>query len=170
MRAGFMPPEMASDPYVQDPHRVVRCAAEADVLWNQHHSGMYRSVDGGSTWNEITDVHPSTFGFSVAAHPTDPDTAWLVPAQSDEVRIPVNGELVVTRTRDGGRTFEALSDGLPAPPVYDLIYRHALDVDSSGDRLLFGSTTGSLWASDDGGDHFRTVTNHLPPVAAVRFL
>jgi hypothetical protein len=33
---------------------------------------------------------------------------------------------------------------LPQRHAYDLVYRHGLDVDSTGDRLAFGRTTGSL--------------------------
>ena len=130
---------------------------------------MFRSVDGGSTWTEILDVAPSNFGFAVAAHPTDPDTAWFVPAVSDEVRIPVDGRVVVNRTRDGGRTFEAIGDGLPSAAAYHLVYRHGLAVDDTGDHLVLGSTTGSVWASDDGGDSFRTISTDLPPIAALTF-
>jgi photosystem II stability/assembly factor-like uncharacterized protein len=32
-----------------------------------------------------------------------------------------------------------------------------------------GSTTGSLWATADGGDEWACVSNHLPPIYAVRF-
>jgi hypothetical protein len=170
MRAGFMPPEQAENPYIQDPHRVVRCAGSPDVLWCQHHSGMWRSTDNGSTWDEITGVEPSTFGFAVAAHPADPDVAWFVPAVSDEVRIPVGGRMVVTRTSDGGKSFESLSDGLPGENAYHLVYRHGLDVGARGDAVVLGSTTGSLWASGDGGDSFTTLSNHLPPIAAVKVL
>jgi len=35
--------------------------------------------------------------------------------------------------------------------AYDLVYRHGLDVDASGDRLAMGSTTGGLWLSEDQG-------------------
>lgn len=170
MRAGFMPDEMASDPHIQDPHRLARCSAEPDVVWCQHHSGIFRSTDGGSSWGEITDVAPSAFGFAVAAHPTDPQTAWFVPAVSDEVRVPVDGRMVVTRTRDGGATFEAVGAGLPEHGAWHLVYRHALDVDATGEHLALGSTTGSLWISDDGGDSFTNVTDDLPPIACVRFV
>ncbi|MDQ3739182.1 MAG: exo-alpha-sialidase [Actinomycetota bacterium] len=170
MIAGFMPPEQAEDPTIQDPHRLARCAAAPDVVWCQHHSGMYKSTDGGSSWNEIRDVAPSTFGFAVAAHPEDPETAWFVPAISDEVRVPVDGRMVVTRTRDGGRSFDAIGAGLPADDAWHLIYRHGLDVDDTGERLALGSTTGSLWVSEDGGDHFTEVSSDLPPIACVRFV
>ena len=44
-----------------------------------------------------------------------------------------------------------------------------LDIDASGERLAFGSTTGSLWATTDGGENWSTLSTHLPPVYAVRF-
>ena len=43
------------------------------------------------------------------------------------------------------------------------------DVDESGNRLVFGSTTGSLWVSEDAGDSWQTVSSNLPPIYAVRF-
>lgn len=168
--AGFMPPELADNPYIQDPHRVVRCRDHPDTMWSQLHNGIFRSTDGGANWTEIFDVAPSNFGFAVAAHPSDPDTAWFVPALSDEVRVPVDGRMVVNRTRDGGATFETIGAGLPQEHAYHLIYRHGLDVDSTGQHLVVGSTTGSLWTSDDAGDHFTTITNDLPPIACVRYV
>jgi len=168
-RAEFMPPEQAADPAVQDVHRLVQSAASADVLWAQHHNGIFRSTDGGRHWTELGDVSPSAFGFAVAVHPADPDTAWFLPAEKDQRRMAVNGRLVVNRTRDGGRGFETLSHGLPAEHAYDLVYRHGLDVDATGESLAFGSTTGSLFVSEDAGDHWQCLSAHLPPIHAVRF-
>ncbi|MCL4212234.1 MAG: hypothetical protein KJZ68_16405, partial [Phycisphaerales bacterium] len=88
----------------------------------------------------------------------------------DEKRVPVRGQVVVMRTTDGGRSFDTLRKGLPQEFAYDLVFRHALDVDESGQRLAFGSTTGSLWTSEDGGDSWQTVSTHLPPIYAVRFI
>jgi hypothetical protein len=169
MRANFLPEELAGDPETQDPHRLARSSADPDVIWCQHHCGIFRTTDNGDRWTEITHAGPSTFGFAVAAHPHDPNTAWFVPAVSDMQRVPVDGRLVVTRTRDGGASFDVLTNGLPARDAYDLIYRHGLDVDASGEQLLLGSTTGSLWYSADGGDTFVTVSANLPPVHSVRF-
>lgn len=170
MHAEYMPPDKADDPTIQDPHRIVQCQAAPDTMWAQHHNGVFRTRDAGEHWIEIDAIAPSKFGFAVAAHPTDPRTAWFIPAIKDERRIPVDGKLVVARTRDGGATFEQLRTGLPQEHAYDLVFRHALDVDASGDRLAFGSTTGSLWVSEDQGDSWQHVTAHLPPVYAVRFV
>ncbi len=169
MRADFMPPEQAHDENIQDPHCIVQSAAMPDMYWAQHHNGIFRSVDGAKTWTEIETAMPSAFGFPVAVHPADGNTAWFVPSVKDECRVPVDGKVVVSRTRDGGKTFDVLCDGLPQMHAYDLTYRHALDVDGTGERLAFGSTTGSLWVSENGGDSWQTVSKHLPPIYAVRF-
>lgn len=175
MIATFVPPELGANPAIQDPHRVVRCASAPDVLWTQHHCGIFRSTDGGRTWSDAgAAATPSAFGFAVAAHPQDPETAWFVPAESDEVRVPIGGRLTVSRTRDGGRTFEELDRGLPQESAYHLVYRHCLDVSDDGDRLVFGSTTGSLWSgrgcSGPASEaSFRLLTADLPPILSLRF-
>ena len=168
MRAAYMPPERQFDPYIQDPHRVVQCPGSPEHLWAAHHNGVFRSTDGARTWQEVK-PQPSSFGFAVAVHPRKPDTAWLVPAESDERRIPFEGRVVVSRTRDGGETFTVLSRGLPQQHAYDITYRHALDIDPTGEHLAMGSTTGSLWVSVDQGETWQTVAEHLPPVYAVRW-
>lgn len=169
--ADFMPPERREDPNIQDAHRMVQCAGQPDRFWLQHHNGVFRSVDGAMTWQHCPDVPPSGigFGFAVGVHPQDGDTAWLVPARKDEFRIPVDGRVVVTRTRDGARTWEVLREGLPQEDAYDLTFRHGLDVAGDGRTLAFGSTTGALWLSRDGGEHWRELTAHLPPIHALRF-
>ena len=57
----------------------------------------------------------------------------------DECRVPVDAKLVVSRTRDGGKSFDVLRRGLPQENAYDIVYRHGLAVDESGNRLAFGS-------------------------------
>jgi photosystem II stability/assembly factor-like uncharacterized protein len=169
MRADYMPPELNENEAVQDPHRIVRAHGAPDRLWCQHHNGIWQSGDGGRAWQEVRDVAPSTFGFAVAVHPRDGDTAWFAPAEADQRRIPVGAALAVTRTTDGGKTFTALRAGLPQNDCYDLVYRHGLAVSDDGRRLLMVSTTGGVWSSDDGGDSWQTVSTTLPPVYAVSF-
>jgi hypothetical protein len=168
MFAEFMPPERRDDPIIQDPHRIAQCPSAPEVLWAQHHNGVFRSTDGARSWSSIA-ASPSVFGFAVAVHPREPDTAWLVPAVKDDARVPVDAKVVVSRTRDGGRSWDVLRRGLPQENAYDIVYRHALDVDETGDLLAFGSTTGSLWISEDQGDTWASL-HHLPPVYAVRFV
>lgn len=169
MYAEYLPPEGREEPIAQDVHRLARCTAHPEVVWCQHHNAVFRSENGGATWHDLSAIRPSKFGFAVAAHPSDPDTAWFVPAIKDERRIPVDGKLVVARTRDGGRSFEVLTEGLPQRHAYDLVWRHGLAVDAGGERLAFGSTSGGLWISENGGQSWSLVDARLPPIAAVRF-
>lgn len=169
MYAAYLPEDMARDPNRQDVHRMVQCPSEPDTLWAQHHNGVFRSDDGGMSWKDVPNVAPSVFGFAVAVHPKNPDCAWFVPAVKDERRIPVDGLLVASRTTDRGRSFTLLNEGLPTDLAYDLVYRHGMAVDETGDHVAFGSTTGGLWISDDGGDHWQAIPARLPPILAVSY-
>lgn len=169
MRADYMPPEKAEEGAGQDPHRIAQCHAAPDTLWCQHHGGMWKSVNGGALWDEIKNVPVSNFGFAVASHPADADTAWFVPAVADQKRIPVDAALAVTRTRDGGKTFDVLRAGLPQAHCYDLVYRHGLEVANDGRTLIMGSTTGGLWGSSNAGDTWQTISTNMPPIYAVSF-
>jgi hypothetical protein len=171
--AAYMPPEQKDNPNIQDVHRVVQCTAHPECLWAQHHNGIFRTTNGCASWEDVshlTSVSPTSFGFAVAVHPSEPETAWFVPGVKDEHRLPADGHVVVARTRNGGRSYELLRNGLPQEHAYDITYRHGLDVDESGDRLAFGTTTGSLWVTEDQGDSWLNVSEHLPPIYCVRFV
>ncbi|MES2297486.1 MAG: exo-alpha-sialidase [Pseudomonadota bacterium] len=169
MRAAYMPPELAEKEDAQDPHRIVRARNAPDTLWCQHHNGIWRSGDAGRSWQELTQVPVSNFGFAVAAHPDDGQRAWFVPAEADQRRIPVGAAMALTRTADGGQSFAVLRQGLPQQHCYDLVYRHGLALADDGRTLVMASTTGGVWLSEDGGDNWQTVSMTLPPVYAVCF-
>ena len=93
-----------------------------------------------------------------------------MPGTKDQWRYPVDGALVVSRTTDGGESFEVLRDGLPQQHAYDVVYRHGLDIDADGATLAFGSTTGNLFVSDNQGEAWQNVSHYLPPIYSVRFV
>ncbi len=163
--AEYMPPERREDPNIQDVHRMVQCREQPDHFWCQHHNGVFFSTNDLESWESAG----PRFGFGVAVHPREPAKAWFVPAIKDELRVPKDGRLVASRTRDGAKSFEELGNGLPAGSSYDLVLRHALDIDQAGDTLAFGSTTGNLYVTEDQGERWQPVTHHLPPIYVVRF-
>lgn len=151
-----------------DPHAVVQCAGQPDVLWQQNHCGVFVSEDGAATWRKVSRPEQGVhFGFPVAVDPEDGRTAWLVPGKSDMQRTTLDGALFVARTRDGGASWEALRAGLPQEHAYDVVYRHALD--HRAGVLAFGSTTGNLYVSEDRGETWQAAAHNLPPVYSVRF-
>lgn len=166
--ATALQPEEGSE-YGCDPHRVVRSPSDPDVLWQQNHVGVWRSTNAGRTWTDLTQKPLVDFGFPIVAHPTMAETAWIVPMESDARRVTVDGALVVMRTDDGGKTWSEGRDGLPQENAWDFPFRHALDVSADGKTLAFGTTSGNLYVSGDGGRSWQTVTNNLPTVYSVRF-
>lgn len=150
-----------------DPHYVERCPGQPEHVWMQNHCGVFYSADGAETWRKVSapevGVH---FGFPIATDDEDGRTAWVVPGKADNERTTIDGGLFVARTRDGGATWEPLRAGLPQENAYDVVYRHALS--QRGGVVAFGSTTGNLYVSDDGGDSWQTVANNLPPIYSVR--
>jgi hypothetical protein len=64
--------------------------------------------------------------------------------------------------RDGGKSFKVLKKGLLQKHAYDVVFRHGLAIDESGDCLAMGSTTGNVCMSDDQGDSWTHVSTNLP--------
>lgn len=170
MRAAYTPKELAYDVDSQDPHRLAMCAAEPDRIWCQHHNGIFVTKKDGASWREVRAKAPSRFGFAVAAHHQDPDTAWFVPAKKDECRVPVDGKLVVLRTTDGGRSFDVLKKGLPQRDAYDIVLRHAMELSDDRKTLAMGATSGRVWIGEDGGESWHELEANLPPVYCLRWI
>ncbi len=167
LRADFLPDPDAEVGH--DPHLMVASPSDFNVLWQQNHCGIFRSTDGAKTWTDISEKGgPANFGFAIAVHKQSAETAWVVPAISDETRVAIDGKLVVCRTENGGKTWTGHRKGLPQADAYDVTFRHALDL--TGETLAFGTTTGNLFLSDDGGDSWRSLGSHFPPIYSVRFV
>ena len=167
LRADFLP-DPGSE-IGQDPHLLEWCNANRDVMWQQNHCGIFKSMDGGANWEDVSEKEgPANFGFAVAVHDENPDMAWVVPGISDVTRVAVDQSLCVCRTDDGGKTWKDFRNGLPQGSAFDITYRHALAL--SGETLAFGTTTGNLYLSNDLGENWETISNSLPMVHSVEFV
>lgn len=166
MTNDFLPDAQAE--WGHDAHYIQICRDQPNHVWQQNHCGVFHSADGARTWSKVsqpeTGVH---FGFPIACDERVGSRAWVVPGVSDAQRMAISGKLFVARTDDGGRSWQQLRNGLPQENAYDVVYRHALA--ASDGEIAFGSTTGNLYVSADGGDHFQALANNLPPIYSVRF-
>jgi photosystem II stability/assembly factor-like uncharacterized protein len=144
-------------------HKLLVHQARPERLWQQNHCGVYRSDDRGDTWERLDgNGLPSPFGFTIMLDPTDPDVAVVIPEKAYEYHYTVNG-LCVYRTRDGGRTWEPMRDGLP-PQAWAAVLREASAFDS--ESLYFGTQSGSFFALANG-DRWVEGVRHLPPILSV---
>jgi len=161
LRADFLP-----QPYAKighDPHLMLACNANPDVIWQQNHCGIFRSTDAGKNWMEITDKEGlAVYGFALGIDHKNPEQAWVIPAISDEMRMAIDRSLCVCRTEDGGKTWQAMRKGLPQGNCYDLILRHALSVKDN--VLAFGTTNGNVYVSEDFGESWEGICFTLSKV------
>jgi photosystem II stability/assembly factor-like uncharacterized protein len=167
VRADFMP-----DPHPitgQCVHKFAPAAGQPSTLYQQNHCGVYRSDDGGSSWQEITAGLPSEFGFPLVTHPRDPQAAWVIPLNgADRGRYMPEAQAAVWRTRDRGTSWTRLDHGLPGHDAFLSVLREAMARDTlEPTGITFGTSTGQLWHSSDEGDSWRMITDTLPEIWAV---
>ncbi|MCF3932562.1 exo-alpha-sialidase [Acuticoccus sp. M5D2P5] len=153
-------------------HNMMRAAGNADRLYQQNHHGVWRSNDGGRSWDDISAGLPSMFGFPIRVHPRDPDTIWTIPLNGDMAgRFPPEAAAAVWRSRDGGATWEGFRDGLPQTACYFTVLRQAMAGDPlTPAGLYFGTNSGSIFMSADEGEHWDEIARHLPTVLSVEVL
>jgi photosystem II stability/assembly factor-like uncharacterized protein len=167
VRAEFLPDKHPA--YGQCVHKVVHHPTRPERLFLQNHWGLYRSDDWAESWQDIANGVPSDFGFAMAIHPTEPDTVYIVPLESDQFRCTPEAKLRVYRTRDAGASWQPLTEGLPQADAYETVLRDGLDTDTSDPAgVYFGTRSGRVYASADAGDHWSVVAEGLPPVLCVK--
>jgi photosystem II stability/assembly factor-like uncharacterized protein len=161
----------APDPYPEIghcTHKVVLAAGESDLLYQQHHCGVFRSADGGATWEDANAGLPSDFGFAMVGHPRDPRRVYCIPLTADAGRHMIDGRSAVWTTPDGGVTWRDLREGLPQEDAYLGVLREAMGVDALDPAgVYFGTSTGQVFASADEGESWRRVADLLPPIWSV---
>lgn len=167
IRAEFLPEKYPE--FGQCVHKIGLNPAQPNRLYLQNHWGLYRSDDFGDTWHDIAKGVPSDFGFCLAVHPHDPDTAYIVPIESDEYRCTPEGKLRVYRTRNGGGSWEPLTRGLPQKNALETVLRDGLATDTLDPAgIYFGTRSGKVYGSNDEGKSWQLIQDGLPAVVCVK--
>ncbi|HET6645881.1 MAG TPA: hypothetical protein VFH01_01050 [Pyrinomonadaceae bacterium] len=169
VRAQFLPPDQWYPEFGQCVHKIVSHPSNPKRLFLQNHWGLYRSDDGGDSWQDIANGVPSDFGFALEIDHHNPDTAYIIPLESDEFRCTPEAKLRVYRTQNAGKSWEALTNGLPQENAFETILRDGM----SGDQLkptglYFGTRNGKLFGTNDGGESWSAIEEGLPAVVCVK--
>jgi photosystem II stability/assembly factor-like uncharacterized protein len=169
--ADFLP-----DPEVElghDAHRLALHPQAPDRLYQQNHCGVYRLDRPGETWQRIGTALPpeiGDIGFPLVLHPHDPETLWIFPMDGSRnwPRTPPGGRPAVYCSRDGGAHWERQDQGLPRKQAWWTVKRQAFCADAGEPPgLWFGTTSGEVWGSEDAGNSWRRICEHLPEIFAV---
>ncbi|HMI99999.1 MAG TPA: hypothetical protein VK488_09220 [Gaiellaceae bacterium] len=149
-------------------HKLLVHPAQPERLWQQNHCGVYRSDDRGENWERLEgNGLPSGFGFPLALDPRDPEVALVIPEVGAENRVTPDGRLGVYKTTDGGKSWELSSNGLPEP-AWGAVMREGMSfdrLDPSG--VYFGTQSGSVFVSPDGGGEWIEAASQLPTILSV---
>jgi photosystem II stability/assembly factor-like uncharacterized protein len=153
---------MAVDPH--DPNRIF-VAALGHPYGPNEQRGIFRSTDGGATWQRVLYKNPDVGAFDVVIDPSDAKVVYatLWAARQTPWEIGASFEILgsgVFKSVDGGTTWNQLSTGLPArigrteiavaPNAANVVYVYA-------DEEAKGDDNGTLYRSDDAGAHFAKV-------------
>lgn len=149
-------------------HAMTADPDDPDRMWQQNHSGVYRSVDGGDSWTRIEEGLPGSFGFPIVRDHAS-GALFLAPLEADRNRTPVDGDFAVWRSTDDGDSWHRSGTGWPDVPVYDSVLRGAMTGDGEG-TVALASTGGQVWVTADAGDTWTHLPHTFPRVNAVALL
>jgi photosystem II stability/assembly factor-like uncharacterized protein len=169
VRAQFLPPENWYPEFGQCVHKVVSHPTNTNRLFLQNHWGLYRSDDAGDSWQDIANGVPSDFGFAMAINHHDANTVYIVPLESDGFRCTPEAKLRVYRTRNAGESWEPLTVGLPQENAFETVLRDGMGGDTLNPMgLYFGTRSGKVFGSNDGGESWAAMMEGLPAVVCVK--
>jgi photosystem II stability/assembly factor-like uncharacterized protein len=127
-----------------------------NTLWAGTDDGLiWITRDGGKSWSDITpkDVTPWSKVTQISASRYDEQTAY-----ASVSRFRINDlHPYIYRTRDGGKTWQSITNGLPDFGPVDTVRE-----DPVRKGLLFAGTENSVWVSFDDGDHWQSLQLNLP--------
>lgn len=117
---------------------VVYVAAMGNLFAENPERGIYKTTDGGLSWENILFVSDSTGGIDIVIHPTHPDTLYAVMwerVRRTNRRSYGGWTCGIYRTYDGGNTWQELTNGLPSPGSN--VGRIGIDISKSDPNILY---------------------------------
>jgi photosystem II stability/assembly factor-like uncharacterized protein len=115
--------------------------------------GVFRTVDGGKTWEKKLFISPKTGIADMAMDPSNPRilyaSAWTVERKPWTI-VSGSEECGLYKTTDGGETWKKLDNGLPT----GLVGKIGITISPANPSRLWAlveAERGGLYRSDDGG-------------------
>jgi photosystem II stability/assembly factor-like uncharacterized protein len=162
LRDGQQIPQIVVDP--RDPNRLF-VAVLGHPYGPNAERGLYRSLDGGESFQRVLHRDPDTGAADVALDPVDPQVVYAVlwesreaPWENGSFSGPGSG---LFKSTDGGTTWRRLEKGLPTYER-DQLGRMGIGIAPSDPRRIYLTVEtrrrGSLYRSDDAGESWVKIT------------
>jgi photosystem II stability/assembly factor-like uncharacterized protein len=161
-------PEFVRDPEMgRCVHKMVIDPQRSGVLYIQFHGGVFKSENAGDSWTRISAAMPHDFGFPMAV--TSRGDLFVVPLLSDENRVVPDGALKVWRSRDQGRSWRAMTAGLPQKEHFVGVLRDAMTSDPlTPAGVYLGTTGGEIYHSKDDGENWEKLPASFPRITTLK--
>jgi photosystem II stability/assembly factor-like uncharacterized protein len=124
------------------------------MIWVGSTGGVVQLTrDDGATWTNVTPAElPERLDVTlIEASATDANTAYLIGS------VPADSHPYMFRTRDGGKTWQKIVNGLPQDAIARTIRE-----DPQRKGLVYGGTETGVYVSFDNGDHWQPLQLNLP--------
>jgi photosystem II stability/assembly factor-like uncharacterized protein len=160
----------ADDESYRDIHQVVLRPNHPDEIYMTTGMGLYRSADRGETWTHLTPPHGFRIGYPdmLIFSPLDDRTLFMCGAFSNPgtwIQLHTANATVMV-SHDLGEHWEPASAGLPEPLTAN-VEAMSIYAGPDGFSLFAGCTDGTVYCSDDGAQHWRSIAAELAPVSKV---
>ncbi len=148
-------------------HKLVLDPVRPGVLHLQYHGGVFTSENAGDSWTRISAGLPHDFGFPMAVTPRR--DLFVVPLLADNNRVVPDGALKVWRNRGAGRTWRAMTNGLPQKDHFVGVLRDAMTSDPfTPAGIYLGTTGGELFYSKNDGDTWEKLPASFPRITTIK--
>ncbi len=131
--------------------------------------GLYRTTDGGATWERILHISEDTGISDVVLDPRDPDTIYASAWQRRRhtgLLIAGGPEGGIHKSNDGGATWRRLARGLPSPSRHDLgrigLALSPHDPDIVYAQIAASDDASGFYRSTDRGESFEKRSDYTP--------
>jgi len=165
LRDGFQIPALAIDP--RDPNRVFAAVLGHPYGPNEER-GLFRSTDGGQTWQKMISKDQNTGASDVAIDPSNPDVIYASmwearegPWEDNNVFNGTGGGLF--KSTDGGSTWHPLSNGLPKDLSQIYVAIAPTDPRRLYATIAIASGPLAFYRSDDAGESWSKATDDPRP-------
>jgi photosystem II stability/assembly factor-like uncharacterized protein len=152
----------------EDVHRLMIHPSNSKFLYAVTGRGLYVSPNAGASWEQWTQREDEIGGYpdGFVFRPSDPKFIVMTAAHDapGTWRTTHFAGARISRSKDGGQTWEILRNGLP-DRLQASIEAFCLEEAGDGCQIFAATTSGELLCSEDLGDHWRTAISGLPPVS-----
>jgi hypothetical protein len=158
--SGGLTPDNIGVEYAGVVHGLAESPKERGLIWAGTNDGLLQLTrDGGKTWTNVTKNIPNLPPWgsfrSIVASRYDPGTAYVA-VDFHQVN---NRDPFVYRTTDFGKTFKAITNGIPKSM---LSYARTICEDPVRRGLLYVGTENAIYVSFDDGENWQPLQGNLP--------